>query len=46
MFIGSMISTIDKFRVAAPFFGTDGPPGMIQSACKPKDNLGNLCDLT
>lgn len=46
VFIGSMISTIDKFRVAAPFFGTSGPPGMIQSACKPKDNLGNLCDLT
>ncbi len=46
VFIGSMVSTIDKFRVAAPFFGNDGPPGMIQSACKPKDNLGNLCNLT
>ena len=46
VFIGSIISTIDKFRIAAPFFGTDGPPGMIQAACKPKDNLGNLCNLT
>ena len=46
IFMGSIFSTIDKFRIAAPFFGTNGPPGMLQSGCKPKDNLGNLCDLT
>jgi hypothetical protein len=46
VFIGSMVSTIDKYRIAAPFLGNDGPPGILQSGCKPKDNLGNLCNLT
>jgi hypothetical protein len=46
VFISSMISTIDKFRIAPPFVGTDGPLWYDTGSCKPKDNLGNLCNLT
>lgn len=46
VFIGSIFSTIDKYRIAAPINRINSPPSMISQGCKPKDNLGNLCELT
>jgi len=46
VFIGSMFSTIDKYRIAAPRNRSNSAPSMLSAGCKPKDNLGNLCELT
>ena len=46
VFIGSMFSTIDKYRIAAPRNRINSAPSMLSAGCKPKDNLGNLCELT
>jgi hypothetical protein len=46
VFIGSMFSTIDKYRIAAPRNRSNSAPSMTSAGCKPKDNLGNLCELT
>jgi len=46
VFIGSMFSTIDKYRIASPVNRSNSAPLMTSSGCKPKDNLGNLCELT
>ena len=46
VFIGSIFSTIDKYRIAAPRNRINSPPLMTSAGCKPKDNLGNLCELT
>jgi hypothetical protein len=46
VFIGSMFSTIDKYRIAAPKNRSNSAPLMTSAGCKPKDNLGNLCELT
>jgi hypothetical protein len=46
VFIGSIFSTIDKYRIAAPLSRQNDPPSILSSGCKPKDNLGNLCELT
>lgn len=46
VFIGSIFSTIDKYRIAAPLSRQNEPPSILSSGCKPKDNLGNLCELT
>ena len=46
VFIGSLFSTTDEFKIAAHLgFGVD-PPSLLTAGCKPKDNMGNLCDLT
>ena len=46
VFMGSIYSTGDEFKIAAPLgFGQD-PPSILTAGCKPKDNMGNLCDLT
>lgn len=46
VFMGSIYSTGDEFKIAAPLgFGND-PPSLLTAGCKPKDNMGNLCDLT
>jgi hypothetical protein len=46
VFIGSIFSTIDKYRIAAPLNRSNTAPLMTSAGCKPKDNLGNLCELT
>jgi hypothetical protein len=45
IFMGSMFSTIDKFKINAPSFQSNFPPSILSSGCKPKDNFGNLCEL-
>jgi hypothetical protein len=45
VFMGSMFSTIDKYRINAPRIQTNIPPSILSSGCKPKDNFGNLCEL-
>jgi len=46
VFMGSFFSTTDEFMIPAPLgFGND-PPSLLTAGCKPKDNMGNLCDLT
>jgi len=46
VFMGSIFSTIDKYRISAPINRVSEAPSMLSSGCKPKDNLGNLCELT
>lgn len=46
VFIGSMFSTLDKYRIAAPLNRINEAPSTLSAGCKPKDNLGNLCELT
>ena len=45
VFMGSMFSTLDKFKINAPVLNTNQPPNILTSGCKPKDNFGNLCEL-
>ena len=45
IFMGSMFSTIDKYKINAPSIQSNSPPSIISSGCKPKDNFGNLCEL-
>lgn len=46
VFIGSLFSTTDEFKIAAPLGFGNNPPSLLTAGCKPKDNMGNLCDLT
>ena len=46
VFMGSIYSTGDEFKIAAPLGFGDEPPSLLTAGCKPKDNMGNLCDLT
>ena len=46
VFMGSVYSTGDEFKIAAPLGFGDNPPSLLTAGCKPKDNMGNLCDLT
>jgi hypothetical protein len=46
VFLGSLFSTTDEFKIAAPLGFGDNPPSLLTAGCKPKDNMGNLCDLT
>jgi len=43
IFMGSMFSSPDEFRIGAPSTRTDGPPSVLGRGCKPKDNTGSLC---
>lgn len=43
IFIGSMFSSPDEFRIGSPSSRTDGPPSTLGRGCKPKDNTGSLC---
>lgn len=46
VFMGSLYSTGDEFKIAAPLGFGDTPPSLLSAGCKPKDNMGNLCALT
>lgn len=46
VFIGSLFSTTDEFKIPAPLGFGNNPPSLLTGGCKPKDNMGNLCDLT
>jgi hypothetical protein len=46
VFMGSIYSTGDEFKIAAPLGFGNNPPSLLTAGCKPKDNMGNLCDLT
>jgi hypothetical protein len=43
IFMGSMFSSPDEYRIGAPSVRTDGPPSVLGRGCKPKDNTGSLC---
>jgi hypothetical protein len=43
IFMGSMFSSPDEYRIGAPSTRTDGPPSVAGRGCKPKDNTGSLC---
>ena len=43
IFMGSMFSSPDEYRIGAPSSRTDGPPSTLGRGCKPKDNTGSLC---
>lgn len=45
IFMGSMFSTIDKYKINAPSIRSNFAPSIFSSGCKPKDNFGNLCEL-
>jgi hypothetical protein len=45
IFMGSLYSTGDNFKIAAPLGLGDDPPSLLTAGCKPKDNMGNLCQL-
>ena len=45
VFMGSLFSTGDEYKIAAPLGFGDNPPSILTAGCKPKDNMGNLCNL-